>query len=58
MGEKMNKNFVSYADFGAFGDGKHNDFFAIKKAHEYANLHNLPVFARYLHLKQFPRLHI
>ena len=41
----MNKNFVSYADFGAFGDGKHNDFFAIKKAHEYANINNLPVIA-------------
>ena len=37
------KKFVSYEDFGAVGDGKTNDFFAIKKAHDYANEHHLPV---------------
>jgi len=35
--------FVTYEDFGAVGDGCADDFEAIKKAHEYANLHNLPV---------------
>ena len=39
----MDERFVCYADFGAVGDGVTNDFFAIKRAHEYANLHNLPV---------------
>lgn len=37
------KSFVSYADFGAVGDGKTNDFFAMKKAHEYANENGLSV---------------
>lgn len=37
------KEFVSYSDFGAIGDGKTNDFFAILAAHKYANEHNLPV---------------
>ena len=39
----MNERFVSYADFGAKGDGVTNDFFAIKAAHEYANKKGLPV---------------
>ena len=37
------KNFVTYLEFGAAGDGKTNDFAAIKKAHDYANEHNVPV---------------
>ena len=34
---------VTYEAFGAKGDGKTNDHEAIRKAHEYANEHNLPV---------------
>ena len=34
---------VRYADFGAKGDGKTNDFEAILKAHQYANENNMPV---------------
>lgn len=37
------KKYVSYKDFGAAGDGVTNDFFAIRAAHEYANLNGLPV---------------
>ncbi len=37
------KEYVSYKDFGAVGDGVTNDFFAIKAAHEYANEKHLPV---------------
>ena len=37
------KYSVSYEDFGAAGDGTTDDFGAIKKAHEYANLNGLPV---------------
>lgn len=37
------KNYVSYENFGAVGDGVTNDFAAIKAAHEYANEHGLPV---------------
>ena len=37
------QDFVSYKDFGAVGDGKTNDFFAIKAAHEFANKNGLPV---------------
>lgn len=40
-----NKAFVRYKDFGAVGDGITNDFFAIRKAHEYANDKGLPVLA-------------
>ena len=39
----MDERFVCYDDFGALGDGVTNDFFAIKKAHEYANEKGLPV---------------
>lgn len=35
--------YVNYEDFGAKGNGKVNDFNAIKAAHEYANEHNLPI---------------
>ena len=41
----MDERFVCYKDFGARGDGKTNDFFAIKRAHEYANANGLPVLA-------------
>ncbi|MXV15776.1 hypothetical protein GS398_10710 [Pedobacter sp. HMF7056] len=34
---------VSYHDFGAKGDGKTDDLDAIAAAHEFANLHGLPV---------------
>ena len=37
------KGFVSYLDFGAVGDGKTNDFFAIREAHKYANENGIPV---------------
>ena len=37
------KTFVTYRDFGAAGDGKTDDFAAIRAAHAYANEHNLPV---------------
>ena len=40
-----NKNVVCYADFGAAGDGKTNDFWALRKAHAYANENGLPVMA-------------
>jgi len=33
----MKECFVSYEQFGAIGDGVHNDFFAMKAAHDYAN---------------------
>lgn len=36
-------DFVNYEDFGAIGDGVHDDLSAICKAHEYANTHGLPV---------------
>lgn len=37
------QDFVSYEDFGAVGDGVHDDLPAICKAHEYANANGLPV---------------
>ena len=37
------KGYVCYEDFGAVGDGVTNDFFAIFKAHAYANENHLPV---------------
>lgn len=39
------KQFVTYKEFGAVGDGVTNDFFKIKAAHDYANLHGIPVVA-------------
>jgi len=38
-----NKNYVTYLDFGAVGDGKTDDFEAIVKAHDYANEKGIPV---------------
>ena len=37
------KNFVTYEEFGAVGDGKANDFSAIYAAHNHANEKGLPV---------------
>ena len=39
----MNKDFVTYKDFGAAGDGITDDFSAIVACHEYANKNGLPV---------------
>ena len=41
--EMSEKEFVTYLEFGAKGDGKTNDFAAIKAAHDYANEHGIPV---------------
>ena len=38
-----NGDFVTYEEFGAVGDGVHDDLPAICEAHEYANAHGLPV---------------
>lgn len=40
------KTGVSYSDFGAVLDGVTDDTIAIKKTHEYANLHGIPVIQR------------
>ena len=40
---KIDRDYVTYEDFGAVGDGKNEDFGAIYKAHEYANAHGLTV---------------
>ena len=40
---KIDRDYVTYEDFGAVGDGKTEDFGAICKAHEYANEHGIPV---------------
>ena len=40
------KNFVTYEEFGAIGDGIHDDMPAIAACHEYANENYLPVRAR------------
>ena len=40
---KLDRNYVTYEDFGAVGDGKKDDFGAIYKTHEYANAHSLSV---------------
>ena len=39
----VNSKYVNYEDFGAIGDGVHDDFEAISKAHDYANKNGLPV---------------
>ncbi len=39
----MSESYVNYEDFGAIGDGKHDDFDAIAAAHEYANANGLTV---------------
>ena len=41
-----NKKAVRYEDFGAVGDGKANDFAALKAAHDYANENGLPVLGK------------
>ncbi len=38
-----NKKFVTYEEFGALGDGKTNDFAAIKQTHDYANKNGVAV---------------
>ena len=40
-----NVRCVYYSEFGAKGDGKTDDFYAIKKAHDYANAHGNTVCA-------------
>ncbi len=40
---KIDRDYVTYEDFGAVGDGKTEDFAAICKAHEYANEHRLTI---------------
>ena len=49
-----NKNYVTYEEFGAVGDGTVEDFEAVYNAHVYANEKGLPVKAKpgakyYLH---------
>lgn len=41
-----NKNYVTYEEFGAVGDGVTEDFLAIARAHEYANENGLAVKAK------------
>ena len=43
---KWDKNYVTYEDFGAVGDGETNDFLAIYNTHIYANENGLPVKAK------------
>ena len=40
---ELDRDYVTYEDFGAVGDGKTEDFEAIYKTHEYANAHKLTV---------------
>ena len=42
----VNEKFVSYEDFGAVGDGEHDDMPAIVAAHAHANKTGLPVKAK------------
>jgi len=41
--DKLFETCVTYGEFGAVGDGKTDDFAALKKTHEYANEHNVAV---------------
>ena len=41
----MEKRIAVYEDFGAIGDGVHDDIEAIKACHEYANANGLEVYA-------------
>ena len=40
---KLDRDYVTYEDFGAVGDGKTEDYAAICRTHEYANEHKLTV---------------
>lgn len=40
---EIERDYVTYEDFGAVGDGKTDDMPAIIAAHRYANMHELPV---------------
>ena len=42
----MDNNFLTYEEFGAIGDGKHDDIDAIIACHNAANERNIPVKAR------------
>ncbi len=44
--KKTYNSYTTYESFGAVGDGKTDDFDAIIKTHEYANLQGLKVLAR------------
>lgn len=44
--EALARGIVTYEDFGAVGDGVADDMEAICRAHEFANLHGLPVRAK------------
>ena len=41
--ELKERNYVTYEDFGAIGDGVTDDFIAIYNTHEYANEHKISV---------------
>ena len=43
----LEEKYVCYKDFGAVGDGKTDDFLAMKAAHDYANENKLPVKAEF-----------
>jgi hypothetical protein len=45
-GQESKPSIIHYEDFGARGDGTTDDFEALVKAHEHANLHKLPIQAR------------
>lgn len=42
----MEERFVTYEEFGAWGDGEHDDMGAIQQAHAYANEQGIPVKAK------------
>ncbi|HLT06686.1 MAG TPA: hypothetical protein VK014_04115 [Cyclobacteriaceae bacterium] len=43
IGQIKERGYARYSDFGAKGDGKHDDMEAIAKTHAFANQENLPV---------------